>query len=232
MVDLRRSRDRGHFDFGWLDTRHTFSFGRYVDRAHMGFRSLRVINEDLVAPGQGFPTHPHADMEIISYVVSGAIAHRDSLGNVETLRPGEVQRMTAGSGIEHSEFNPSREEPLHLLQIWIRPSTPGLTPGYEQKEFPRERRRDRLCPVVSPDAREGSLTIHQDAILYAADLSPGATLSHPLGPHRHAWVQLISGELAVNGVELGAGDGAALSEEPELRLAARGACELLAFDLA
>ncbi|MBS0197845.1 MAG: pirin family protein [Planctomycetes bacterium] len=232
MITLRPSAQRGHFDFGWLDTYHTFSFGHYHDREWMGFRSLRVINEDVVAPGGGFPTHPHENMEIITYVLSGSLAHRDSTGGVATISPGEVQRMTAGSGIQHSEFNASKTEPVHLMQIWLRPASRGLTPGYDQKLFPMEGRRNRLQLLVSPDASEGSILINQDARLYGSILDAGAKVSLPLAPGRHAWVQVARGEITVNGQTLRAGDGAGLSEEPRLDIAAAQESELVVFDLA
>lgn len=232
MIQVRPSDERGRFDHGWLDTRHTFSFGDYHDPAHMGFRTLRVINEDVVAPGQGFGEHPHRDMEIITWVLSGALAHKDSLGNGESIKPGDVQRMTAGSGIEHAEFNASRTEPVHLLQIWIRPAQRGLQPGYEQKHFPLEARRGRLALLVSPDAAEGSLKIHQDARLYAGLFTPGESATLAIGEKRHAWVQVARGSITLNGVALGAGDGAAISGEPALELRATSDAEVLVFDLA
>lgn len=232
MITIRTSDERGQADFGWLKARHTFSFGRYVDRRHMSFRALRVINEDVVAPGKGFGEHPHDNMEIVTYVLSGTLAHKDSLGNVETLVPGEVQRMTAGSGLTHSEFNYSKDQPLHLLQVWLLPNQKDLTPGYEQKKFSEEARRDQLRVVVAPDARDGSLKIHQDASIYAALLTPGARVGHALAPGRHAWVQVAKGGVSVNGVELKAGDAAALSEEKALEIVANAESELLLFDLA
>lgn len=230
MITRRASDERGRFDHGWLDTRHTFSFGRYHDPRHMGFRALRVINEDVVAPGAGFPEHGHEDMEIISYVLSGALAHRDSTGGQETLRPGEVQRMTAGGGIEHSEFNPSASEPAHFLQIWIRPERRGLTPSYEQRAFGDLDGRLRL--IASPDAQDGSLRVHQDVRVLAGRLTPGQSARVTLGPGRHAWVQVARGRVEVNGVVLSAGDGAALSDEPEVRVSVLEPAELLVFDLA
>jgi redox-sensitive bicupin YhaK (pirin superfamily) len=191
MIRVRRASERGHFDHGWLDTFHTFSFARYYDPGHMGFRSLRVINEDRVAPGRGFGTHPHEDMEIVTYVLSGALAHRDSLGTGSTIRPGELQRMTAGTGITHSEFNPSDAEPVHLYQIWLLPEREGLEPSYEQRAFPEDERRNRLRLVASPDGQDGSLSIRQDARLYLATLDGGREASHELAPGRHAWVQVL-----------------------------------------
>ena len=232
MITVRRSGDRGHFDHGWLDTRHTFSFADYRDPAHMGFRALRVINEDRVQPGQGFGAHPHRDMEIVSYVVSGALAHEDSMGNGSTIRPGEVQRMSAGTGVVHGEFNQSRTEPVHFLQIWILPASLGLPPGYEQKRFADEEMRGHLRLVASPDGAGGSVTIHQDARLYAALLAPGRAVTHPLAQGRHAWVQVIRGEVEASGERLSAGDGAAVSGEPSLSLRGVQDAEVLVFDLA
>jgi len=232
MITIRKSEDRGHFDFGWLDTRHTFSFGDYRDPAHVGFRSLRVINEDHVAPGRGFGEHPHSDMEIITYVLAGELAHKDSLGHVKTIVPGEVQRMTAGSGIEHSEFNHSKTQPVHLLQIWIRPRARGLAPGYEQVSFPAEKRRGQLALVASPSGAEGSVTINTDAKLYAGLLAPGQSATLELAPGRHAWVQVARGAVTVNDNDLEAGDGAAISTEQRVTIAAREDAEVLVFDLA
>jgi quercetin 2,3-dioxygenase len=229
---IRASDDRGRFDFGWLDTRHTFSFGEYADPEHVRFRSLRVINEDVVAPGRGFDLHEHRDMEIITYILSGALQHRDSLGHTETIRPGDAQRMSAGRGIAHSEFNASASEPVHLLQIWILPDHKGHEPGYEQKHFPLEQRRNRLRLLASPDGADGSVTIHQDARLYSALLEPGRTARLELKPGRAAWVQVARGALSVNGQRLEAGDGAAVEREPALELAAESDTEALVFDLA
>ena len=234
MITIRKSDDRGHFDHGWLDTRHTFSFADYHDEAHMGFRALRVVNEDRVTPGEGFGTHGHRDMEIISYVLSGALAHRDSTGGSGVLRPGEVQRMTAGTGVTHSEFNGSDREPVHFLQIWLLPDRRGHRPSYEQKAFPDAERRGRLRLVASPDGADGATTIHQDARVHATLLARGEAAELPLAPGRHAWVQVARGELEVNGVRLRAGDGAALSEEERVSLtgAGDGLAEALVFDLA
>ena len=232
MLTVRPSEERGGFDHGWLDTKHTFSFADYQDPRHMGFRALRVINEDVVAPGKGFGTHGHRDMEIITYVLDGALQHRDSMGNGSIIRPGDVQRMTAGTGVTHSEFNPSAGEQVHLLQIWILPERSGLPPGYEQRTFSADERRGGLKLVASRSARDGSLTVHQDADLFAALLSPGQELVHALGPKRHAWVQVARGALAVNGTEVAAGDGVALSEEPRVVLRAEQPTEILLFDLA
>ena len=232
MIVVRKAGERGRFDFGWLDTRHTFSFGDYHDPDHMGFRQLRVINEDRVAPGGGFPTHSHRDMEILSYVLEGAIEHQDSMGHREVLRPGELQRMSAGRGVTHSEYNPSREEPLHFLQIWILPDRRGLEPGYEQKEFPEKDRTGRLRLVAAPGGRDGALEIHQDVAVYATLLGPGQEVVHALAPGRHAWVQVARGALEVGGRRLAAGDGAAISGEGEVRLRAVSPAEALLFDLA
>ncbi len=232
MINVRKSQDRGHFNFGWLDTYHTFSFGDYRDPQHMAFRSLRVINEDRVAPGMGFDTHPHRNMEIITHILGGELAHRDSMGHEAVLRPGEIQRITAGRGIEHSEFNASQTEPVHLLQIWIMPEQAGLMPSYDQKAFPSEDRSDRLQLVCSRDGRQGSITIHQDADLYLASLSPGKSISHVLQPGRAAWVQVARGSATINGITLAAGDGAAVSDESGLKIHALENAELLLFDLA
>src|SRR3989449_2195011 len=231
MITIRKAEDRGHFDFGWLDTYHTFSFGEYYDPEFMGFRSLRVINEDRVAPRNGFPTHGHRDMEIITYVLEGELEHRDSMGNGSVIRPGEVQRMTAGTGVTHSEYNPSRIEPVHFLQVWILPERQGLAPGYEQRTFPAAEMQGRPRVVASRDGRDGSLTVHQDAGILAARLAPGDEIVHSLSPGRHAWVQVVRGALALDGIALAAGDGAAVSDESRLLLAARAPSELLLFDL-
>ncbi|MBS2027873.1 MAG: pirin family protein [Deltaproteobacteria bacterium] len=233
MITLRPSAARAHFDHGWLDTRHTFSFADYYDPAHMGFRDLRVINEDRVEAGQGFGTHGHRDMEIISYVLEGELAHRDSTGGGGTLRPGDVQRMSAGSGVQHSEFNGSREKPVHFLQIWLLPGKKGIAPSYDQKNFPEAERLGVLRPVASPDGRDGSLAIHQDVVVRAGLLEPGQSVALDLAPGRHAWVQLARGSVTVNGQALQAGDGAAISDETRLELKATGdaRAELLVFDL-
>ncbi len=232
MIVLRKGSERGHADHGWLDSRHTFSFADYHDPSHVQFGALRVINEDRVQPDRGFGTHGHRDMEIISYVLSGALAHTDSMGESAVLRPGDVQRMTAGTGVRHSESNPSSQEPVHFLQIWILPRTPELPPGYEQKHFSRRDKRNRLCLVASPDGREGSLTLHQDARLYAALLEEGATVSHETRPGRRLWVQVASGACTVNGRPLSEGDGAAITEESRITLAGAPEAEILLFDLA
>jgi quercetin 2,3-dioxygenase len=229
---IRRSEERGSANFGWLDSKHTFSFGGYHDPDHMGFGPLRVINEDRVAPGGGFPTHPHRDMEIISYVVEGALAHRDSTGASSVIRPGDVQRMSAGTGVRHSEYNASEADPVHFLQIWIVPERQGLKPGYEQKTFAAEEKRGRLRLVGSRDGREGSVVIHQDVDFYATLLEPGKPVTHRMAAGRGAWVQLVDGVLTVNGELLRAGDGVATSGAGELRLEARAATEALVFDMA
>ncbi|TAH34659.1 MAG: pirin family protein [Planctomycetota bacterium] len=231
MIRIRRSEERGHFDFGWLDTRHTFSFGDYHDPEHMGFRHLRVLNEDRVRPGAGFPTHGHRDMEILTYVLAGALEHKDSLGTGSVIRPGDVQRMSAGTGVLHSEFNASKAELLHLLQIWVVPETRGLAPGYEQKHFPEAERRSRLRLVASRDGREGSVSLHQDVDLYAGILERADALDFALRPERNAWVQVAHGELELNGHPLRSGDGAALSDTWHLHLIPRRPVELLLFDL-
>ncbi|HZZ63776.1 MAG TPA: pirin family protein [Roseiarcus sp.] len=229
---IRRSEERGSANFGWLDSKHTFSFGGYYDPDHMGFGPLRVINEDRVAPGGGFPTHPHRDMEIISYVVEGALAHRDSTDASSVIRPGDVQRMSAGTGVRHSEYNASEADPVHFLQIWIIPERQGLKPGYEQKTFPAEEKRGKLRLVGSRDGREGSVVIHQDVDLYATLLEPRKSATHRLTAGRGAWVQVVDGELAVNGEMLRAGDGISISGASELRLEARAGAEALVFDMA
>ena len=232
MITIRKSADRGHFDLGWLDTYHTFSFDQYYDPAHMHFRSLRVINEDRVQPGHGFPTHSHRDMEIITYILAGALEHRDSMGNGSVIRPGDVQRMSAGTGVSHSESNPSAAEQVHLLQIWILPAKHGLPPSYEEKHFDEEERRGQLQLIVSSDGREGSVTIHQDARVYAAVLGAGQTISHAVDENRSAWLQVARGTLLCNDLELTQGDGAAIRKENELRLTAHDQTEVLLFDLA
>jgi hypothetical protein len=232
MITLRRSGERGHADHGWLDSHHTFSFAGYYDPNHMGFRALRVINEDRVKPGEGFGTHPHRDMEIVSYVLSGALAHKDSMGNGSTIRPGDVQRMSAGTGVTHSEFNASHADLVHFLQIWILPEERGIAPGYEQKRFEDEEKRGRLRLIASRDGREGSVTIHQDASIHATLLGPGEAVTHALAPSRHAWIQVIRGEISLGKETLSAGDGAAVSEESEISIVGRALAEVLVFDLA
>jgi redox-sensitive bicupin YhaK (pirin superfamily) len=232
MLKVRRSAERGHFDHGWLDTYHTFSFSEYYDPAHMGFRALRVINEDRVAPGMGFGMHGHRDMEIITIVLEGALEHRDSLGNGEVLRPGEFQRMSAGTGIRHSEFNPSADEPVHLYQIWLLPERNGLPPSYEQRLIPPSDEPGRLRLVAAPGGASDALTIHQDAHIYLGPVNAGDAVTHPIAAGRHAWLQVLRGDVAVNGVALTAGDGVAVSDEPELRVETPDRGEVLLFDLA
>jgi redox-sensitive bicupin YhaK (pirin superfamily) len=232
MIRLRPANERGHFDHGWLNTYHTFSFSGYQDPAHERFRSLRVMNEDFVAGGQGFGEHGHRDMEIVTYVLSGALAHKDSMGNGEVLRPGEFQRMTAGTGIRHSEFNASANEPVHLYQIWLLPDRNGHEPSYEQKPFDPAGRRNRLQLVASPDGSEGSLTIHQDARIYLADLKAERSVTTNLTAGRHAWLQVLRGAVELNGVHLETSDGAAVSDETQLTIEAVGPAEVMLFDLA
>jgi redox-sensitive bicupin YhaK (pirin superfamily) len=232
MITIRKSEERGHFDFGWLDTYHTFSFDQYHDPAHMHWRSLRVINEDRVQPAHGFPTHSHRDMEIITYIVAGALEHRDSMGNGSVIRPGVVQRMTAGRGVSHSEFNPSDAEPVHLLQIWILPQSDGLPPSYEEKHFGEDERRGRLRLIAANDGRDGSVTIHQDAQVYATVLDAGQTVVHSLDENRYAWVQVARGTIRLDEMELKQGDGAAVRNESELVITAYDQAEVLLFDLA
>lgn len=231
MITIRNADDRGHAEHGWLDSRHTFSFADYYDEQHMGFRTLRVINEDRVEPGQGFGTHPHRDMEIISYVLEGALEHKDSMGTSSIIKPGEVQRMSAGTGVLHSEYNPSRKEPVHFLQIWIYPEKKGVKPGYAQKAFPAAERTNRLRLVASRDGRDGSISINQDADLYTTLLGKGASVSHELRSGRFAWVQVARGEVTLNGKPLRAGDGASVSGEKALELKGSKDAEVLVFDL-
>ena len=232
MITIRRAADRGHADHGWLNTHHTFSFSSYRDPKHVHFRALRVMNEDFVAPGQGFGTHPHENMEIVTYVLEGALEHRDSMGNGEVLRPGEFQRMSAGTGITHSEFNPSPTEPVHLYQIWLFPDREGIAPSYEQKRFDEVERHNRLRLVASPDAADGSLQIHQDARIFLSSLDAGKQVTHGLGAGRHAWLQVLRGKVAVNGQALETSDGAAVSEESALEIEAKDDAEVMLFDLA
>ena len=231
MIKIRRSDERGHANHGWLDSRFSFSFADYYDPAHMGFRDLRVINEDYIEPAQGFPTHGHRDMEIITYVIDGELSHRDSMGNGEAIHPHEVQRMTAGTGVLHSEYS-SPTDKTHLLQIWILPEKQNLQPGYEQKVFPAEEKQGKLRLVASRGGDDGSVHINQDVKLFASILSSGEQVTHNLADGRHAWVQLISGSLTINGEQLAPGDGAAISDEAELTLkAGEGKTEFLLFDL-
>jgi redox-sensitive bicupin YhaK (pirin superfamily) len=232
MITIRRRDERGKANFGWLDSRHTFSFGQYRDPAHMGFRSLRVINEDRVIPGQGFATHSHADMEIISYVLAGRLEHKDSLGTGAVIQPGEVQRMTAGTGITHSEFNPSSTEAVHFLQIWILPEARGLQPSYEQKSFPSAEKQGVLRLVASRDGRNGSVTVHQDADLYVSHLSASDTVKHEMKPGRHGWLQVANGAVTLNDQAMLAGDGAAISNLSKIEIGADTGAEILLFDLA
>lgn len=231
MIVKRPAAERGHFDHGWLDTSHTFSFAGYHDPAHMGFRALRVINEDRVAPGQGFGAHSHRDMEILTYVLDGALAHQDSMGNRSTIVPGEVQRMSAGTGVTHSEFNGRADRPVHFLQIWLLPDRRGLAPGYEQRAIPPQEERGALRLVASRDGRGDSVTIHQDADLYASRLEPGERVKHALAGGRHAWLQMVSGRVELNGTALAAGDGAAVSGESALEVVAAEPAHFLLFDL-
>lgn len=232
MIRLRPSAERGVTQADWLDSRHTFSFNRYIDPAWTSFQSLRVINEDWIAPGGRFDWHPHRDMEILTWILSGALEHEDSTGARGVLRPGDLQKMSAGTGIFHSEANASKTEPLHLLQIWIYPSQRGLQPHYVEKHFPLDERRNRLRLLASPGGRDGSLPIHQAAELWTAMLDEGASVEHALAAGRLAWLQVASGEVDLNGTALHAGDGAAVSGEPVLRISARHASEVLLFDLA
>jgi len=230
MIRIRKADERGHFDHGWLDTYHTFSFADYYDPEFMGFRALRVINEDRVEPGRGFGTHSHRDMEILTYVLDGELEHRDNMGTGSVIRPGEVQRMSAGTGVLHSEVNPSRNNPVHLLQIWILPERRGIKPEYEQKSFPENERNGRLRLVASHDGAEGSLKMHQDAKLFAGSLRNGDSVQYDLQPGRYAWLQVARGTVEINGQKLKAGDGAAIEDERTLNLRGDNA-EVLLFDL-
>jgi len=231
-LTVRPSADRGGADHGWLSTRHTFSFADYRDPAHMGFRQLRVINEDRIAPGRGFGLHPHRDMEIVTYMISGRLEHRDSLGNASVLGAGEVQRMSAGTGVEHSEMNPSPDETAHLLQIWIHPERPGLRPAYEQRSFTRTEKLNRFRPLVSPDGADGALRIHQDGRIHASVLEAGRELTYDLAADRHAWLQIVSGVVDAAGRRLTPGDGACATGPGPLDIVAVDAAEFLTFDLA
>jgi len=232
MFQVRKAQERGHFNHGWLDTYHTFSFGEYYDPNYEQFRALRVMNEDVVAPAMGFGMHGHRDMEILTFILSGSLEHRDSLGNGSALTPGKVQRMSAGSGIRHSEANPSKTEPVHLYQIWLLPAERGITPSYEEQVFSQEGRRNRWQLVASPDRAEGSMTIHQDAKVYQAEFEKDAELSREIPAGRHAWLQVMQGSVEVNGVNLKAGDGVAVSEESRLTVKAEESAAVLLFDLA
>lgn len=232
MIEVIRSEDRGAADFGWLDTRHTFSFGSYHNPDRMRFGSLRVINEDRIQPGKGFDTHGHKDMEIITYIIEGELEHKDSMDNGSVIRPGDVQRMSAGTGVEHSEYNHSDADFVHLLQIWILPERNSLEPGYEQKTFSADEKTDRLRLVGSRDGRQGSLTIHQDVDLYASILSDQIRLSHKLSPERRAWIQVVCGNLSLNDQELSSGDGAAIEDTNIVVLKSVGESEVLLFDMA
>lgn len=232
MIHIRKGGDRGHANHGWLDSRFTFSFADYFDPAHIHFRTLRVMNDDRIAGGAGFPTHPHRDMEIVTYVLEGALQHRDSMGNGSVIRPGDVQYMTAGTGVTHSEFNASETETVHLYQIWMFPDRKGHQPTYGQKHFAEADKRGKLRLVVSPDGRDGSVQIRQDNELYAALLAPGETVKHELKPGRHAYVQVARGSVTLNGKALETGDGAAISEEQSIELAGVQDAEVLVFDLA
>lgn len=232
MLHTRRSDDRGHAQRGWLESHHTFSFADYHDPRHMGFRSLRVINEDRIQPGQGFPTHSHRDMEIVSYVVQGELEHQDSMGNGSVIRSGDIQRMSAGTGVTHSEYNHSADRLVHLLQIWVLPARTGLAPSYEQRHFSEAARSGCLRIVAAGDARDGSVTIHQDVDMYASILRPGERVRHEIRAGRGVWVQVVRGELSVNGERLSAGDGVAVSDEAAIELAAHTPSETVLFDLA
>jgi len=232
MITVLPSSKRFHSEAGWLDSRHTFSFADHYDPERLGFRSLRVINDDRVEPARGFGSHSHRDMEIITYVLEGELAHKDSMGNGSVIRPGDVQRMSAGTGVVHSESNPSRSVPVHFLQIWIVPDRPGHSPGYEQKAFSEADRRGKLRLVASPDGRDGSVSVHQDASVYAGLLGPGDRAAHQVRPGRHSWVHVARGSIDLNGQTLREGDGAAVSDEERLDLTAKDNSEVLLFDLA
>jgi hypothetical protein len=232
MLTIRKAEERGHVNIGWLDTYHTFSFDQYYDPRFMGFRSLRVINEDRVHPGRGFPTHGHRDMEIITYILEGALEHKDSMGTGSVIRPGDVQKMSAGTGVRHSEYNHSEDEVVHLLQIWIVPDEANIRPGYQQKRYEEEEKRGRLRLIVSPDGSEDTITIKQDARVFAAILEADQQIVHEIQPERHAWVQVARGAVEINGKPLNQGDGAAASNEPQLTIISREPAEILLFDLA
>jgi redox-sensitive bicupin YhaK (pirin superfamily) len=230
-IQVRRATDRGHANYGWLDTYHTFSFNTYHDPSQMGFRVLRVINEDRVQPGEGFGTHGHRDMEIISYVLEGELEHRDSMGNGSVLRPGEFQRISAGAGIEHSEFNPSQTDPVHFYQIWLFPGQKGLAPSYEQKTFSDAEKHGKMRVVASPDGQDGSLSINQDARVYLSTLDTDQAVRHDLASGRHAWLQVLRGSVELNGQSLATSDGAAVSNETNLTIRAAQSSEVMLFDL-
>jgi len=230
-MEIRRAADRGHANHGWLDTHHTFSFADYYDEDHMGFRVLRVINEDRVKGGHGFGAHGHRDMEIISYVLSGELGHEDNMGNGSTIKPGEVQRMSAGTGVMHAEMNASKTHPVHFMQIWILPDKRGHKPGYEQKAFSEDERRGTLRIVASPDGRDGSVTIHQDATLASTLLAQGASVTHKLVKDRYAWIQVVRGAVTVNGEKLDTSDGAAIAGEGDITITGVEDAEVLVFDL-
>ena len=231
MITIRKAEERAHFDFGWLNTYHSFSFGEYYDSKHTRFRTLRVINEDFVQPGHGFPTHGHRDMEIVTYILQGALEHRDSMGTGSVIRRGDAQRMTAGTGVTHSEANPSRDEPVHLLQIWIFPREQDLKPEYEEKKFSDDEKRNRLRLIVSPDGSDGSVKIHQDAKIFASLLDERQEVVHSLENGRSAWLQVAAGSVRLNDVALKRGDGAAVTQESNLRMTAQEPAEVLLFDL-
>lgn len=232
MIIIRKAADRGHTGLDWLDSWHTFSFAEYYDPDHMGFRALRVINEDRVQPSKGFGFHSHRDMEIISIVIEGALEHRDDMGNGAVIRPGEIQHLSAGTGITHSEFNHSASETVHFLQIWVLPTSKGAEPGYEQKSFSEKEKRGSLRVVASPDGRDGSLKIRQNALIFASMLMQSEAVTHRISDDRHVWVQVVRGKITLNGLELDAGDGAAVSEEDEVNIMGKTTSELLLFDLA
>jgi len=232
MIRVRKAEERGHADHGWLDTYHTFSFAGYQDPEHTRFHALRVMNEDVVQPGQGFGTHPHRDMEIVTYVLEGALEHKDSMGNGEVLRAGEFQRMSAGSGITHSEFNPSETEPVHLYQIWLFPELKGIEPSYEQKRFPDNEQHNQLRLVASPGAEQGALSIHQNAQIYLSQIEQGKSVSHSIAFGRHAWLQVLRGSVLLNEVPLNTSDGAGISDVQELKIQATDNAEIMLFDLA
>ena len=232
MITLRKAKERGHANHGWLDSYHTFSFASYYDPNYMGFRSLRVINEDRVHPTKGFAPHSHRDMEIITYILEGALEHKDSMGNSSVINPGEVQIMSAGTGVTHSEYNPSDSQGVHFLQIWILPDTQSLQPSYQQKMYDASKKQGKLCLIASPDGREDSVTIHQDVNLYATVLASGDKISYDIKPNRHVWLQITQGEINLNGELLTAGDAAAISAEKQLEILAIQSGEMLLFDLA